>query len=444
MSVSVDMSGAVCVTGSIVSSSIEFGNYNLSNNSNSLYSDIFIVKYDPFGNVIWAKSAGGQYDDYAQSSAIDDANNIYIVGYAGSTSTAFGNIILGQGGFLAKISEYEIPDIIIENASLSATSVEAGLTITAQCDVTNLGEFTLGESEFRLYLSADEIVDAGDVDLGSVTISGVAPEGSYNINETITIPETVTPGDYYILLVADADNVIEELIEDNNLSSLAITITEPTEPTLPDLMITDRSLSPASVYPGETVEITANVYNNGGESGEFSVKYYLSENTTYDASDVLLGESSVFGLWAYANHSESETLTIPVETSAGFWSLIYYADADDEVTESNETNNTNYGAIEILSTGEGIDNQLYSDNIRIYPNPSDGSFTIEVNNAISGISEDEHIIEVYNFIGEVILTEKIEFISCKYTINMYNQPQGIYVIKLQNSKATIYKTIVIE
>ncbi len=49
--------------------------------SQSDYYDIFVVKYSPEGEVIWAKSGGGTFSDYSTSIAIDGDANSYISGY---------------------------------------------------------------------------------------------------------------------------------------------------------------------------------------------------------------------------------------------------------------------------------------------------------------------------------------------------------------------------
>ena len=69
--------------------------------------DLFVVKYDPDGNQIWAKSAGGGNVDVAYAIATDTASNVWVAGYFGdqarfqdTTITAAGNSDL----FLAKYS----------------------------------------------------------------------------------------------------------------------------------------------------------------------------------------------------------------------------------------------------------------------------------------------------------------------------------------------------
>lgn len=42
-------------------------------------SDILIVKYDPSGNILWAKKAGGPYEDVANGISVDSSNQIFYI-----------------------------------------------------------------------------------------------------------------------------------------------------------------------------------------------------------------------------------------------------------------------------------------------------------------------------------------------------------------------------
>jgi len=83
----------VFVTGSFNSSSITFGTTTLKNSGSA---DIFIVKYDASGNVLWAKSAGGTGGDIAWSIATDGSGNAFVTGSFTSTSITFGTITLSN------------------------------------------------------------------------------------------------------------------------------------------------------------------------------------------------------------------------------------------------------------------------------------------------------------------------------------------------------------
>src|SRR5438105_4382592 len=74
ISVATDVSGNVYATGFYIDSAITFGSVTLPASHNE---NIFLVKYNSNGNVIWAK---GVMHGQAQSVAVDATGNIYVTG----------------------------------------------------------------------------------------------------------------------------------------------------------------------------------------------------------------------------------------------------------------------------------------------------------------------------------------------------------------------------
>ena len=90
-----DANGNIYVSGAFFSPTITFGTTTLSNAGGA---DMFIAKYDASGNVIWAKSAGGASVDAAQNIATDANGNVYITGLFYSGSITFGTTTLTNAG----------------------------------------------------------------------------------------------------------------------------------------------------------------------------------------------------------------------------------------------------------------------------------------------------------------------------------------------------------
>lgn len=87
--IAVDASGNVFTTGGFMSSSANFGTVTVTNSASGI-NDFFIVKYDANGNVLWAKSAGGNGTDIGNGVAVDPSGNAYITGSFASPSINFG------------------------------------------------------------------------------------------------------------------------------------------------------------------------------------------------------------------------------------------------------------------------------------------------------------------------------------------------------------------
>lgn len=83
--------GDVYLAGYFIGDSIIFGSLMLSNVGEQ---DIFLVKYDGSGNVLWVKGAGGLNDDGAFGVAFDINTNIYVNGFFQSATINFGSTML--------------------------------------------------------------------------------------------------------------------------------------------------------------------------------------------------------------------------------------------------------------------------------------------------------------------------------------------------------------
>ncbi|MCW3102985.1 MAG: hypothetical protein JWO09_1425 [Bacteroidetes bacterium] len=93
VSISCDALGNSFVTGQFSSPSITFGTSTLINGGGSVF-DIFVVKYNSSGNVLWAKSGSGSAADYVWDNAIDTSGNSFITGLFDSPSITFGTTTL--------------------------------------------------------------------------------------------------------------------------------------------------------------------------------------------------------------------------------------------------------------------------------------------------------------------------------------------------------------
>lgn len=105
LDVAVDATGNVYATG-YFSSMQAFGTYTLSSPA---YEDGFITKLDANGNFLWANAFGGSNDDGGNALALDASGNVYLTGYFKniltigtqtlSSATGWGD----QDAFLAKL-----------------------------------------------------------------------------------------------------------------------------------------------------------------------------------------------------------------------------------------------------------------------------------------------------------------------------------------------------
>ena len=103
--VAADAQGNVYASGTF-GGTVYFGNQALSSRLSQL--DVFVVKYDALGHVLWVASAGGDGPDYGSGLAVDARGNVYVTGRYGPAA-AFGALTLPAAAgrndaFVAKLS----------------------------------------------------------------------------------------------------------------------------------------------------------------------------------------------------------------------------------------------------------------------------------------------------------------------------------------------------
>ena len=123
-SVGVDLSGDSYVTG-MFTDTIYFGPYSLT----AMGVEIYLVKYDAGGNVLWAKNAGGPGNVFKVSLAVDHSGNVYVAGDSAGpylifgTDTVWNEVELNAFAFVVK---YDVGGNVLWGRSGWGTPDESG------------------------------------------------------------------------------------------------------------------------------------------------------------------------------------------------------------------------------------------------------------------------------------------------------------------------------
>jgi len=202
------------------------------------------------------------------------------------------------------------PDLIVEGMSWTMSnqlSNEVTLTIT----IKNIGTGTARESNVQYSF------DESPADIKNIT-SILA--GETFVFSFITI---LTSGEHTATIVADYDELIEELDEDNNQKIISFSTTTP------DLVIRTITYSPLDASIGDTITIAIKLENRG--------------NTT--ANNVRLALSIDGFIVDHADIEEMDTIT-PItieftwEATEGQHEITVIVDDDQTIAESDESNNS--------------------------------------------------------------------------------------------------------
>jgi len=231
------------------------------------------------------------------------------------------------------------PDLIVSSAVIP-TIAGAGFPLTVNDSVKNQGSGAAGPSTTSFYLSSNFALDPGDKLLGSRSVPALAAGATSAASTSVTLPADTPLGSFYILVSADDANAVVESLETNNVSYGTTRVG-------PDLSVSALT-APTSAVAGATISVSDTVKNiGGGSAGASTTKLYLSNNFTFDASDVLIGSRPVIALAPNGTHTGTVSVTVPTGTAPGLYYVIAVADADDVVPETADTNNTRALAIRI-------------------------------------------------------------------------------------------------
>jgi len=213
--VETDDAGNILTTGYYFSSSLIFGNDTLLNNGSG-FSDLFLTKYDPQGNVMWAKKAYGTRSESGYSVSTDPMQNVFMTGYFASPTLRFDtNNILNnhnptasnQSGFDGFVVKYDGQGNILWSDCIGGTNYDFGADIFGDASgnqyvtgLYNSNTITFGSTVlptggntnmFIAKLSGDMITQVPDLSqadqltiypnpsTGKFAIEGLAPGDSY-------------------------------------------------------------------------------------------------------------------------------------------------------------------------------------------------------------------------------------------------------------------------
>ena len=254
------------------------------------------------------------------------------------------------------------PDLTIAGQTLTGTPTPGG-PLTINDTTKNQGGSASDDSSTRFYLSADTTFDGGDTLLGARAVPPLAPGASSAGSTAVTLPAVIPTGTYYVLAVADGGSTNAETNETNNVLATQVRIG-------PDLIVSITG--PSTAAAGGAVTLTDTTRNQGSApAGSSSTRFYLSTDTQLTAGDTALGARAVPGIATGGTNSGTTTVTLPGGLATGTYYLLAQADANSEVPETIESNNTS----SVLQLRVGPDLAIASVTVT-GPLASGGSFNV--------------------------------------------------------------------
>lgn len=449
-----DNLGNILVVGTFYAKKLIIGTDTLINSSTCYNgSDGFLAKLDPYGNVIWLRGIRGDCSEYISSVVTDSHCNVYITGGSQLSAHTFFN-------------QYTLVDSMIENLFIakydSSGNVKWIKTALGTSNNRVGGEMIISDNSDGIYVIGNNM-------LFPISFDGIS----------------VTQGDLFVVKYDTSGSIkwAEEIGGGNNILASKIAV---------DLY---HNIYLAGSFNGGAVNISNHILNNidptGNSEDIFIAKYDNNGNNIWvkDAGtlnselvgDIItdnLGRLYVAGgydlLGQNAPFQIDSTVFIPpvgvqdpmfmvvFDTSGHIIEHVQLASGGDDFCGLATDNHSNlffcgdYFAIDTFVIGNDTLRATSSENFFIakyttglptsifklnnlnntkpllYPNPSTGIFTIELQNANNELFH----LNISNLLGQNIYNKALLYYnngSIQQQIDLSYLPKGIYIYKLYSN-----------
>ncbi len=431
-SVAVDSSGNAFIAGVFRSSSITFGSQTLTNSG---LTDMFIVKYDASGNVLWAKSAGGTGFEYAFSVCVDVSGNALVTGTFSSSTITFGSLTLTNKGvgdiFLVK---YNAVGTVLWAKNEGGPNDDIGYSVASDAsgNVYMTGYFSYD----TITVGSDTLPNAGSIDMlvvkydsagdvlwaknGGGTAddrsSSLAVDASENVYVTGNFSSPVLNFDS---LTLSNSGVLDMFIVKYNGNGDAIWANNAVG------IYEDQGIFIAAEASGNTVltgwfnspSITFGSHTliNSGSDDIFLVRYDAGGNAIW--ADAIGGAQSDYGF------------SVAIDNSGD--AVVAGSFLSPEITFGSDTlwKQGNFPVFTAKTKWiyTGVEMAENSNNISVYPNPATETITIKVPDG-----NTKSFVKIENIDGVEILQKEI--FESNVTIGISGLSRGLYFILIMGEK----------
>jgi subtilase family serine protease len=313
---------------------------NIGTNPAGAFTTAFYFASSPIsatnGTLIGTRSVAG----LAANGASNTASTWFGIPASAPTGTWFVCAVADAGWAISEVNEtnnarcttqsYTFgPDLTV--SSLAASISGTNITIT---DIErNTGNRAANPSVTSFYFAANPNTPTSGTLIGTRSVPGIAAGAQSSAATLFAIPDATPTGTYYVCAASDSGAVVAEFDEGNNTRCTA-----GTSVIGPDLIVHALMATKA----GGTLSVTDMQRNLGNRrAAVFTVSFYLSVNTVFDAADRFLGSRSVPSLaGGGAVSSNMTTASIPAGMASGRYYVLAISDSGNVVAELNEANNS--------------------------------------------------------------------------------------------------------
>lgn len=425
-SVTTDKDGNVFLTGYFYSPTIVFGTDTLKNAGN--VGDIFIVKFDGSGEILWAKREGGVGLEIPHSIHVDSGNNILVTGRFSSNSITFGSTTLLQAGsmdvFLVK---YNAKGELLWAKGAGGGSNDEGYCVTTDVsgNIYVAGYFTQPSNFGNLKLTSAGISDMFlvkyDKDGNVIWAKGAGGKG----DDRATGLQTDAAGNCYLTGFYTNDSISfgQLIIPNDSLDNSFIARYD-----------IDGNVVWAKGIGGDCEAKDLALFNNNiYVSGQFN-----ADTLKYGSSTLILNGNSDFFLlncdtngnakWAIKQSADGKggesAISVATDNSGNVIVTGFFSSEPLTIgsTGLNSERGFNMFTAKLGSGTTSIADLRIENELNIFPNPGNGWFSLTIEGTI-------YSIDIYSVSGAKVLNLNNINTLNNYKINLTSFSPGIYLLK---------------
>ena len=426
-------------------------------------SDIFILKSDPSGNLIWVKRLGGAAVDYGYGIAVDAIGNVFTTGWFAGTAdfdpgAGISNLTSQTGGADVFVCKLNTAGNFAWAKRIGGASTDWAWAIAIDKfdNVYTTGYFFY-TSDFDPSQGVYNMVSTGGAD---VFISKLDSSGNFSWSKKFG----GASDEYGLSIKVDEDGAI--------YTTGYFTGTADFDPGAgvynlvsvgsKDIFVLKLDAagnfvwaeSIGSVEDDEGVALAVDSYRNiyvtgyFGGAADFDSGAEEFNLTPVGSGDIFVLKLDNSGGFGWAKNSGGSALNkgnaIAVGSSGSVLTTGFFGDVVDFDPGSSVSNLTSFGAgdVFILQLDDGvvtdIANQFLNSDLFVYPNPTASFINIEIPKTHSVVE-----VTLYNYLGALLYKETMEgSVSDQFQFNLSTFPEGIYILFVKTEDKIIAKRIV--
>lgn len=370
-------------------------------------NDNFWGKMDSFGNVEWVNAAGGNLQEYGVSIAAGESGSLYITGYVDPTGNAsYVNDSIGhRGGFITKYSS--------SGQKMWFRGAEQGSFLSPGNQIT----------DNKIIVQNGVVVVTGGMASnfgGTMEIAGVQITLNHELSPAFVLKLDTSGSGIWLRSVTSLTSAVW-----NNVGCEGLAVAINSQGNISVLTSCDSTRTDF-IIPDST-------YLAGGDTIDLN----------YPAPFLIHLNSQTGQITEYCYPDQPGT-----PGTGGRWWPSSMTNTNDSLLITGSFSNETNGSRKVFifkgsSNAVGIDeiNRPHQD-IKVYPNPNKGVFTIELPE-VKGFEAKR--LNIFRVNGQQVFSESININQRNHMINIKlpNLPQGIYFLTVEHDQGTITRKFLI-